>query len=394
MQTFLLMFMGLGLVLPLGLFLLGSRHVRQCYCDQTQGTSPFGPESMERRPRAAVIVPLTGHTPAMKSGLESLLNQHYPNLAVILVTQDQEDPATALVREVMAGRQNVRHVVSGPARGSSQKNHNLLAGLKALEADAEILVFCDSGHQAPLNLLSALISPIAQGKAVATTCFHRVFPGDLHLGTLAMLITVLTIHLMQSLSFLAQPWGGATAVSRRVFDALNVKGLWAGNVVDDVSLGVRLLRQRRRVYPVPGICLRTEVRGLTVRDLMAWITRQLLYLKYCCPVVWLAALPGALVLVGPFVVAGLAGLGALWGLTSWTLAAMGLGYLLLFTLLGAWYRRLAPPAIPLRRWLPALYAAVFIAGASYLKTWFTDTISWRGVSYRVTWGGGVREIRR
>jgi len=368
--------------------------VRQCYRGQTQANSRSEPDPEERYPRAAVIMPLTGNTPGMKDGLRSILNQQYPNFEVVLVTQDFKDPAMALVREVMSDRKNARHVISGPARRSSQKNHNLLAGLKVLDAAVEILVFCDSGHEAPHHWLNALIRPIVNGNAVMTTCFRRVMPGDWRLGTLAMLITVLTIHLMQSLRFMAQPWGGATAISRRVFHALNVDRVWGENVVDDVSLGARLLKKGHRVYSVPGICLNTDVTGQTIRNLMAWLTRQLLYQKYCYPGAWLAGLPVTCLLIGPLLLSALAFPGSVWGLTSWNLAATGVVYILLFTGLGLGYRTLAPQAVPLRRWIPAFYAAVLIACGSYIMTWFTDSISWRGISYRVTWGGRVREVKR
>jgi hypothetical protein len=43
-------------------------------------------------------------------------------------------------------------------------------------------------------------------------------------------------------------------------------------------------------------------------------------------------------------------------------------------------------------WLLGFYANIGMACWCYLKTWRTDIIAWRGISYRVTWGGRVRQI--
>ncbi len=135
-------------------------------------------------PRVALIVPLTGNSPEMEAALESLLNQPYPNYETVLVTRDLEDPATPLVRALLARHPHSRHIVSGPAAGCSQKNHNILAGVGALDDSVEILVFCDSTHQAQPNFLRELIHPLVTGAASLTSGFHRIIPGDARVPTL------------------------------------------------------------------------------------------------------------------------------------------------------------------------------------------------------------------
>jgi len=98
------------------------------------------------------------------------------------------------------------------------------------------------------------------------------------------------------------------------------------------------------------------------------------------------------VLAGPILLAALAGLGGVVGLVPLPLALVCLGFLLTLTAIGAWCRTLVPHPVPLGPWLLAFYANIFMACRCYLKTWRTDTIAWRGISYRVTWGGRVREI--
>ena len=163
-------------------------------------------------------------------------------------------------------------------------------------------------------------------------------------------------------------------------------------MLDDFPLGQRLLRFGIRAVPVATAILDTHLTGQTMGGWNTWLTRQLLYLKYCLPSTWLASALVVWVLAGPILLAVLAGLGGMVGLVAPPLALVSLGFLLTLTAIGAWCRTLVPHRVPLGPWLLAFYANIFMACWCYLKTWRTDTIAWHGISYRVTWGGRVREI--
>ena len=233
-------------------------------------------------PRVGVIIPLTGDNPVMKACLESLLDQSYSNYEVIFVTCNSNDPAVQIVNQVIQTKKNARHIVSGAASGCSQKNHNLLAGLADLDSSIEILVFCDSTHWAPQHFLTDLVSPIVSGKAVMTTGFHRVVPGDCRLPTLGMLVSVMAIHLMQGIESITQPWGGATAISRRTFEENRVSALWAENVVDDVSMYTLLAKAGIRVRPVSSACLLTPIRRRNLSRLV-WMAQKTAFLSKGLP---------------------------------------------------------------------------------------------------------------
>lgn len=383
--------MALELVLLLALLWHSRGHVRQGFTEQAPDHLPPGSGAW---PRAAVVIPLTGSSPGMKPALQSLLSQDYPDYETVLVTRDLEDPAIPVVRELLGTHPRTRHVVSGPASRCSQKNHNLLAGLAVLDPGVEVLVFCDSTHPAPPHFLRTLVAPLRRGEALLTTGYHRVVPGDFRVATLGMLQTVLALHLLQGFPRLAQPWGGATAVRRAVFQDQGVARVWSEAVVDDVSLAAHLLRAGIRVQSAPAACLRTAVAGQTLAGWDHWLFRQIFYLKYFFPFTWLAAALGFSLLAGPVLLAGVACLGGLAGYVSGTMALAGLVFLGGLSGVGAWYRTLVPQRLPLGPWLAAFYAALFMAFWCYAKTWCTHAISWRGTMYRVTWGGKVREIIR
>lgn len=379
--------MALELLLLLTLVLYSRAHVRRSFPGRALETV-----FLPTYPKVALIVPLTGNSPEMAPALESLLSQPYPNFETLLVTRDPEDAATPLVRELLSRHARVRHIVSGPAAACSQKNHNLLAGVGAVSDDAEILVFCDSTHQAPPNFLRDLIQPLVNGAAVITSGFHRIIPGDARVSTLGMLQTVLALHLLHGFSAIALPWGGATAMLRAAFHDYGLAGILKENVLDDFPMGQRLLRFGIRSRPVATAVLNTDLSGQTRRGWETWLTRQLLYLKYCLPVTWLAAALVVWLLAGPILLAALAGLGGILGVVAPPLALVSLGFLLALTGLGAYCRTLVPGPVPLGPWLLGFYADIFVTSWCYLKTWLTDTIAWRGISYRVTWGGRVKKI--
>jgi ceramide glucosyltransferase len=394
LTALILVSMALEILLLLVLLLHSRAHVRRSFPGQAPAGSSPEPGAWPVCPRVALIVPLTGNSPEMEPALTSLLSQPYPNYEMVLVTRNLDDPATPLVRALLARHPHSRHIVSGPAVGCSQKNHNILAGVGALDDAVEILVFCDSTHQARDNFLRDLIHPLVTGAASLTTGFHRIIPGDARVPTLGMLQTVLTLHLLHGFAFIALPWGGATAMLRSAFHYYGIAGVLGHNVLDDFPLGLRLLRFGIRARPVATAILDTPVAGQTRLDWDTWLTRQLLYLKYCMPGTWLAATLTVWVLAGPILLAVLAGLGGMVGLVSPSLALVSLGFLLTLTAIGAWCRTLVPQPVPLGPWLLAFFANIFMACGCYLKTWRTDTIAWRGISYRVTWGGRVRKIIR
>ena len=255
-------------------------------------------------PRVAVLVPVTGAAAGLATRLRRLLSQDYPDYQVVFTTRDAADPATAVIRSLLPSFPRSRHVLAGPARGCGQKNQNLLAAVKLVGRAPEILVFCDSNQEASPNWLKALVAPIVRGEAQVSCGFHHVIAAEPGIAALGRAITVLALYLTKSFRRLNQPWGGATAIPRSLFENLDVARLWAENIVDDVSLAARLVRAGIPVVLSPGASLSTLLHHETAAGWQDWLVRQWLYLKFCLPATWLAA--GVLVhlLLGLVVLAG------------------------------------------------------------------------------------------
>jgi len=376
--------MTLQLVVLTALYLVGQRHVR----------GGRGPEPRPAvSPPVALIVPLTGNTPGMREAVGSLLDQDYPDYAVYCVTERADDPAVALVRELAAGKDHVHQLVAGSATTCGQKNHSILAGIRAA-GRPDVYAFCDSTHVADRTFLSNLVAPIGRGDAFMTSGFHRIVPEDTRTGTLGMLITCLALHLFQSIRAITQPWGGAMAISRQAFEKFDLVSLWSRNIVDDFSMGPHLRRWGLPAWPVPSACLRTPLSGVTLAGWDIWLTRQLLYLKFCMPTGWLLSILGVLLLSGPQIVAVVAVLGWLAGVVGPGLGLASVGYLVLFLGLGLVFRTLSPRPVPAPDWLRGYFATFLMLAWCFGRTFITNTMRWRGIDYKVGWGGVVKAVIR
>lgn len=381
---FWLALMALQLVVLVALYVLGQRHVR----------GGRGPEVRPAVfPRVAMIVPLTGDAPGMREAMASLLDQDYPDYTVYCVTERADDPAVALVRELAAGKDHVRQLVAGPATACGQKNHSILAGIRAA-GTPDAYAFCDSTHVADPSFLANLIAPIGRGDAAMASGFHRIVPGDTRTGTLGMLVTCLALHLLQPIRAITQPWGGAMAISRQAFEKYDLAGLWSRNIVDDFSMGPYLSRWGMRAWPVASACLRTPLAGMTLARWDVWLTRQLLYLKFCIPSGWLVSILAVLLLSGPQIVAAVAVVGWLAGLVGPGLGLASVGYLALFLGLGLVFRTLSPRPVPVLAWLRGYLVTFLMLAWCFGRTFTTNTMRWRGIDYKVGWGGVVKAVIR
>jgi cellulose synthase/poly-beta-1,6-N-acetylglucosamine synthase-like glycosyltransferase len=391
MEVFILISLALGLCLLFGILLHGYRHVMD-----SQAVRPAKPFDIgyiiPKNFKIDLIVPVTGNSPELKDNLHSLLNQDFPDYRTFLVTRDHLDPAVPIIKSLLDGHPNAIHITAGHAVKSGQKNHNLLAGIKASGESNGVLVFCDSSHHAPPTLLSDLIWPILQKDEIMTTGFHRIVPEDFRVATIGMMVSVMAIHLLQGNRAFTQPWGGATAIRRSVFVNYRIVRLWSKTVVDDFTMGPYLRRHGIRCKPVSTACLTTPLAGQKLGGWVDWLTRQLLYMKYYTRWEWLGASFAAYLLVAPILFSITAMTGFFFGLTSLSIVASCAVYFAVLTATAVFVRQKFLKKSPFFRWLFTFYCAHFVACWCYVRTWFLNTISWRGISYKMTRDGRVTEV--
>lgn len=367
------------------LYLLASPAIRvatRVWIKKQRASTPPNP------PKLALIVPLTGNNPNIERCLLSLLHQTGIVCPAYFAVRDKNDPGVDLVEMLMQDNPQVRLIVAGPTRTCCQKNHNLLAAIDAANAESidnalGILVFCDSTHEAAPDFLVRLIAPIIEGRAVLSTTYHRVVPINGSLPTLCHFFSALGIQLLQNLPIFCQPWGGATAILNSVFFRHGVDAVWARGIVDDFTMGPYLQSRGVRAMVVPEASLVTTLDEQSLGGWLSWWFRQLLYLKFCMPLTWVAATLGVL---GVTEIMAWALWGAVTGsIISWLyFAALGC--------MGIVFGTLSQTRQPLWRLAVSFLTMQALSLLCFLATWGTNTLHWRDISYRARLDGTVKEI--
>jgi ceramide glucosyltransferase len=178
--------MALAAIMIWVLYYQGRRYIRK-------GEAASFRNSAGPWPPAAVIVPVAGVYPELKENLRSRLTQNYPQYQVVFAVRSSDDPAVGVINMLLPEFPQAQLVVSGPASGCSQKNHNLLGGLKAVGPHVEILVFSDANQMTPAYWLQALAQPLIRGDAAVSGSYHHVIPQDNRLATLGRSLAVFMI---------------------------------------------------------------------------------------------------------------------------------------------------------------------------------------------------------
>ena len=345
------------------------------------------------KPEIAMIVPVTGATPSQRLNLESLMRQKGASCQVIMVVADRSDEALSVSEDLSQRYPHSRVVIAGKAEHCSQKNWNLIAGVQSVEGSVDVLVFCDSGHQAHDSWLSGLIKPITEG-AMVSSGYHQVYSEKKGIFVNAQAVCVQFLSQIRKLPGCRQTWGGATAIRADCFDSLKVIELWSTNIVDDVSLSW-LLSQHKIGIAIPDQPdLATNLSNQSVTGLQKWLIRQWAYLKYIHPLLWL--LTGLVSYLASSLVCGsllLAGSSVFFFWGSPLLFASGTVLLCFILFVSVLYKKHPEPG-NLLHWYFASLIALLLSTTSHLASMIKNEIEWSGISYRVTMRGRVTMIIR
>ena len=349
-------------------------------------------------PFASVFVPCRGLDQGLRFNLAALFYQHYPAYELVFVSDRADDPALALARQLSRDLEGetvarARFVVAGPAEGSGQKVHNLLAAVREADPASEVFVFVDTDARPRADWLRSLVAPLAEEGLGAATGYRWFLPARggfaSHLRSVwnASIASALGADVWRNFC-----WGGSTAVRRSTFEGLNVRVRWRGAASDDYVLTRTLQEAERPVRFVPA-CLTASVEDCTLRELLEFTTRQLKITRVYAPRLWRLVLVSNLLFVAAFFGGlGLAAARAALGLpAAWPLALVAAVFLL-----GVWkaFFRLRAVALVLEDQHARLRSGVWahlllwpLAAALYLynaaAAAFSRRIVWRGVEYEL-----------
>jgi ceramide glucosyltransferase len=326
-----------------------------------------------------ILLPIKGISADQKTILESLLQQNYPSYGVTFIVESQEDPAAELLTKLCLSHSHARIVVSELATGCAQKNQNLIAGLKVLRPETEIVVFCDSSNLADPGWLSRFTAPIRRGECQVLTTFRAFRPEPPTIGGVSQAIyaaLVLTLTLVSP-----KPWGGGTAIRRNILDRLNVVETWSHTVVDDLVLGNLLAGIGVKVYMDPGSIMTSPVKNQTISGFLAYLDRQILFPKFTNPGIWLATLIIHMNLTIATIVAILISIFYLCGVVDSSAGLPSLFFLGSLVIIGLLLREINAFYISIWNWLTGFLPCVLLAAFVLARSIFRNYIDWHGRRY-------------
>ncbi|KAI3425799.1 hypothetical protein D9Q98_007774 [Chlorella vulgaris] len=237
-------------------------------------------------PPVTVVLPVRGCRSHSMDNWRSVLHLNYGgSLEFVFVLEDKTDPAhaviSALIRELQ-GRRPVRVQSAGFAEHTSQKIHNLLAGIRQASADSQYVLCLDDDVLLHPGLLASLIRDMEAdpGLFMATG-----YPFDVPAGDAGLLsYAALSYHLPLIVPFSVKEriefvWGGCmlfrTAEMRH--DSRGVLRAWAdGGYSDDLTVASQCTEQQLTIY-CPGYSIFPQwIEGdYPVRRYWNYLRRQL-----------------------------------------------------------------------------------------------------------------------
>jgi ceramide glucosyltransferase len=349
-------------------------------------------------PRCSIIVPCKGVPKNFGKNLEGFLLLDYPEFEVLYVTENENDPATPVIREITGRHPNARLVFAGLSTTCAQKNLNLLAGVREA-GDAEVFVFADSDIKPAKNWLRELVLPLSDPAVAVTSGYRWLHSSKATIGEQTHAFTNVFIYILFSVaSFIGGVglWGGSMAIRKKDFEAIGVAEKWGRTVVDDMSLSQLVTKKRRKGVVVPTSMTHSDELLPTVKATLIWFTRQTMFLKaYFRPVWLIGGMILCVVATTLFLLLPIAAFGALsdertfLSLGGGAAAVMYLGELcalLLYPLIGP-----MPRFYTLLLDMPVVRITHIL---SYFKTVFSHRITWAGVRYYLTFSGDVSRVER
>jgi ceramide glucosyltransferase len=204
------------------------------------------------------------------------------------VFDDSSDPSLEIARHL-----NARTVISGPAKNTGQKVHNLIAAVDEIDPRCEVLVFVDTDARPNTDWLRQLVAPLADETLGAATGYRWFVPEKG--GLASRLRSVWNASIASALGENGEKnfcWGGSTAIRRATFERLNVASRWVGTVSDDFTI-TRVLKEAKLPIHFTPRCLVRSFGDCGFRELLEFTTRQVKITRVYASHLWLPLMLGS-----------------------------------------------------------------------------------------------------
>ncbi len=243
--------------------------------------------SDEQAPRAVVMLCLRGTDPFLKKCLFGLLNQDYPEYQVRIVVDSPEDPAHAVIAEVLdetkATNVRVENLLEKRPH-CSLKCSSIRQVLDTLEPEFEIVAQLDAdtiAHPTWLRELATGLQPNDVGLATGNRWYMPTNPS---LGSIVRYIW--NAGAVVQMNWHNFAWGGCFAIKRRVLQESNLLKRWGRAFCDDTVLIIPVRKMGLRVAFVPSLMMINR-ENISLDSFYHWVCRQMVNVRLYHPA-WLA----------------------------------------------------------------------------------------------------------
>jgi len=238
-------------------------------------------------PSATLILPFKGVDKSLQENLTAYFELDYPDLQILLVTEDSLDPCVPILERV---REEFPAVISqilfaGKAQQRGQKVHNLLHAVGQLGDGDGVLAFGDSDIRPASNWLRDLIGSLEDPDVGVSSGFRWYLPQR---GNFASVLR--SVWNAGSASLMKEgdssfAWGGAMAVRREVFQDCQVVDYWTNALSDDYAIS-RAIHDHSRTIRFQPRCLSFSHEDCRLHELLEWSGRQLSITHIYHPHLW------------------------------------------------------------------------------------------------------------
>ena len=239
-------------------------------------------------PKVSIIVPCKGISKEFNDNIKAICNQNYENYNLIFVIDSFEDPVYSTLVKLIKKNSKARLEFADDIKECSGKIAALLKGIEKA-GNVDVYVFADSDIRPHRDWLRHLVSNLNNKKIGATTGYRWYFPHDLT-------SSLLSTWNLAGISFLFYPrlnytWGGSTAITKKIFDDLDIKNKWKFGFSDDLLLTKAVKNAGLKIKFIPQ-CLVESFDDVKIRAFLSWGTTQYTWVKWYYPSIWLLSFIG------------------------------------------------------------------------------------------------------
>jgi ceramide glucosyltransferase len=336
-------------------------------------------------PPASIVKPVRGLDHEAYENFASFCRLDYPIYEVVFAVSDASDPVIPVIEKLRAEfpATSIRLITKVPRVGTSDKVNNLCQ--LAQNAKYDLLVMSDSDVRVEPDYLQQVTAPFTDPEVGAVTAFYK----SLSAGTLASNLDALGMYMDSAPSALVArklegkmqfAFGWTMATSKKHLAEIGGWEAMANHHSDDFELGNRIAQSGHRVAlmtkPVSMVFPKDSLEEYFSHELRWSIGLKSVRPWAYCGLVFSHGLPWALLGAAVAYSIGSLPIAASY-LASYLILRVGLTWLT-----GMW--GLGDRELAKILWLVPLRDAIsFIV---WVKGFFSDKITWRGLEYRVQKG--------